>query len=67
MQVHKQQSTSKIKAQANRGALLQYGRAHKGIIDLYTTKAEDERTAIAKQDFKDAKIITIDAAHAANH
>ena len=38
-----------------------------GIIDQYITKAEDERTAIAKQDFKDARRISIDAAHAANH
>ena len=38
-----------------------------GIIDLYTTKAEDERTAIAKQDFNDTRRITIDAAHAANY
>ena len=38
-----------------------------GIIDLYITKAEDERTAIAKQDLKDARRITIDAAHTANH
>ena len=38
-----------------------------GIIDLYITKDEDERTAIAKQDFNDTRRITIDAAHAANH
>ena len=38
-----------------------------GIIDLYITKAEDERTAIAKQDLTDARRITIEAAHAANH
>ena len=38
-----------------------------GIIDLYITKAEDERTAIAKQEFKNARRITIDAAQAANH
>ena len=38
-----------------------------GIIDLYITKAEDERTAIAKQDRKDARCITIDTAHAAYH
>ena len=37
-----------------------------GIINLYITKAEDERTAISKQDFKNARRITIDAAHAAN-
>ena len=36
-----------------------------GIIDLYITKAEHERTAIAKQDFNNARRITIDAAHAA--
>ena len=38
-----------------------------GIIDLYITKAEDERTAIAKQDLNDARRITVDAAHAANY
>ena len=38
-----------------------------GIIDLYITKAEDERTAILKQDFKNSRRITIDAAHAANN
>ena len=38
-----------------------------GIIDLYITKAKDERTATAKQDFKNARRITIDAFHAANH
>ena len=38
-----------------------------GIINLYITKAEDERTAIAKHDFKDMRRITIDAAHASNH
>ena len=38
-----------------------------GIINLYITKAEDERTDIAKQDSKNASCITIDAAHAANH
>ena len=38
-----------------------------GIIDLYITKAEDERTAIAKQDRKDASLITIYIAHAAYH
>ena len=38
-----------------------------GIVDLYITKAKDERTAIAKQDFKDARRIAIDAAHASNH
>ena len=38
-----------------------------GIIDLYITKAEDERTSIAKQDFKNVRRITIDAAHSANN
>ena len=38
-----------------------------GIIDLYITKAKYERTSIAKQDFKNARRITTDAAHAANH
>ena len=38
-----------------------------GIIDLYITKAEDERTAIVKQDHRDARRITIDTAHAAYH
>ena len=38
-----------------------------GIIDLYTTKAEDERTAIEKQDCKYASRITIDTAHTAYH
>ena len=38
-----------------------------GIIDRYITKAEDERTAIAKKDFRNARRIIIDAAHAANH
>ena len=37
-----------------------------GIINLYITKDEDECTAIAKQDFKDARRVTIDAAHAEN-
>ena len=37
------------------------------IIDSYITKAEDERTAMAKQDCKDARRITIDTAHAAYH
>ena len=37
------------------------------IIDMYITKAEDELTAIEKQDFKNARRITIDASHAANH
>ena len=31
------------------------------------SKAENERTTIAKQDIKDARRITIDAAHAVNH
>ena len=38
-----------------------------GIIDAYITKAEDERTAISKQNCKDARRITIDTAHAAYH
>ena len=38
-----------------------------GIIDLYITKAEDERTVIAKQDRKDARRVAIDTAHAAYH
>ena len=38
-----------------------------GIINLYITKADHERTAIAKQDPKETRRITIDAAHAANH
>ena len=38
-----------------------------GIIDLYITKAEDELTAIAKQDFKNSRRITIDDAHADHH
>ena len=40
---------------------------YEGIIDLYITKAKDERTAVAKQDFKDARCITIDTDNAANH
>ena len=40
---------------------------NEGIIDLYITKVEDERTAIAKQDRKDARRINIDAVYAANH
>ena len=40
---------------------------YEGIIDLYITKSEDERTAIEKQDFKDARRITIDAADASHH
>ena len=38
-----------------------------GIINLYITKAENERTAIAKQNFKDAMRITIDTALADSH
>ena len=38
-----------------------------GIIQLNITKAEDERTAIAKQKLKNARRTTIEAAHAANH
>ena len=37
------------------------------IIDSYITKAEDERTAMAKQDCKDVRRISIDTAHAAYH
>ena len=39
----------------------------KGIIDSYITKAEDELTAISKQDRKDARHITIDTSHVAYH
>ena len=38
-----------------------------GIIDLYIAKAEDERTAIAKQDFNNARRVTIDSAHTATN
>ena len=38
-----------------------------GIINLYITKAENESTDIAKQDFKNARRITIDTAYAVNH
>ena len=38
-----------------------------GIINLYITKAKDERTTIANQNLKDARRITIDTAHAASH
>ena len=38
-----------------------------GIIDLYITKSEDERTAIAKQDFKNVRRITINSAHTSNN
>ena len=38
-----------------------------GIMDLYITKAKDEHTAIAKQDFNNASHITIDAAHMADN
>ena len=38
-----------------------------GIINMYTTKAKDERTTIEKQYFKNARRITINAAHAADH
>ena len=38
-----------------------------GIIDLYIPKAKYERTTIEKQDLKDARRITIDTSHAANH
>ena len=40
---------------------------NEGIIDLYITKVEDERTAIAKQDRKDARRITVETSHAAYH
>ena len=40
---------------------------YEGIIDSYINNAEDERTAMAKQDCKDARRITIDTAHAAYH
>jgi hypothetical protein len=36
-----------------------------GIIDLYIDKAEDERTIMAKNDSKNVRRVTIDAAHAA--
>ena len=35
------------------------------IIDLYINKAEDERTVMAKNNSKNARRVTIDAAHAA--
>ena len=38
-----------------------------GIINIYIIQAKDERTAIAKQYFKDVRRITVNAAHAANH
>ena len=38
-----------------------------GIINRYITKAEDERTAIAKKDFENVRRITIDASHASKH
>ena len=38
-----------------------------GIIDIYIIKAKDECTYIAKQDFKNVRRITINAAHVANH
>ena len=38
-----------------------------GIIGSYITKAEDERTAIAKQDWTDARRINIDTAHMDYH
>ena len=38
-----------------------------GIIDLYITKTKDERTNISKEDFKNARRITIDASHAAKN
>ena len=36
------------------------------IIAPYITKDEDERTDIAKQDFKNARCINIDASHTVN-
>ena len=38
-----------------------------GIINLYITKAEDERTSIAKGGFKITRRITLDASHATNN
>ena len=38
-----------------------------GIIDSYITMAEDERTTMVKQEWKDARRITIYTAHAAYH
>ena len=38
---------------------------YNGIIDLYINKAKDERTVMAKNNFKNARRITINAAHAA--
>ena len=38
-----------------------------GIINLYITKAKEECTDIAKQELKDARRITIDTSHTANH
>ena len=38
-----------------------------GINYLYINKAEDERTAIAKQDFNNARRITTNASHTANN
>ena len=40
---------------------------YEDIIDLYINKKEYERTAIEKQDQKDARHITIDTAHTAYH
>ena len=40
---------------------------YEGIIDSYITKAEDERTAMAKQDCKGATRINIDTSHTAYH
>ena len=56
---------SKFRLKAERGRQTKFTKyVHKmkdeGIIDLYITKAEDKRTAIAKQDRKDARRITID-------
>ena len=38
-----------------------------GIINFYITKAEEKRAAILKQYFKNARRVTIDAAHAATN
>ena len=38
-----------------------------GIINRYITNAEDKRNVTATQDFRNARRITIDAAHASNH
>ena len=58
----KHQSKFKLKAERHRQTkFTKYMNKMKdeGIIDLYITKAEDERTSIAKQDLKDARRITV--------